>query len=32
MIQALKDANAWDFIKDKMSEKGLETNVGSAGG
>jgi len=29
--QALKDANAWSFIQNKMS-KGLETYVGGAGG
>lgn len=29
--QALKDANAWSFIKNKMS-KGIETEVGGAGG
>jgi ABC-type multidrug transport system fused ATPase/permease subunit len=23
--QALKDANAWDFIQKKMSEKGINT-------
>lgn len=32
IIQALKDANAWDFIQKKMGTKGLDTNVGSAGG
>jgi ABC-type multidrug transport system fused ATPase/permease subunit len=31
MIVALKDANAWTFIKDKFSE-GLDTMVGSGGG
>jgi len=31
MINALKDANAWSFIKDKFKE-GLETEVGSGGG
>ena len=29
--QALKDANAWSFIKNKMS-KGIETEVGGSGG
>ena len=31
IIQALKDANAWDFINDTMSE-GINTGVGSGGG
>ena len=31
IIEALKDANAWSFIKDKFSD-GLETMVGSGGG
>jgi hypothetical protein len=31
MITALKDANAWSFIKDKFTA-GLETMVGSGGG
>jgi ABC-type multidrug transport system fused ATPase/permease subunit len=31
MIQALKDANAWSFIKDKFAD-GLKTMVGSGGG
>ena len=31
IIQALKDANAYDFIKNKMS-KGIKTMVGGAGG
>ena len=30
--EALKSANAWDFIKEKMGEKGIDTQVGSAGG
>jgi len=28
---ALRDANAWDFIADKMS-KGLDTEIGGVGG
>ena len=32
IIQALKDANAWDFITDKLGEKGIDTNVGAGGG
>jgi len=31
IIEALKAANAWDFIKSKM-ELGLDTSVGSGGG
>jgi ABC-type multidrug transport system fused ATPase/permease subunit len=31
IIQALKDANAWDFITKKMKNK-LDTVVGGAGG
>ena len=31
IIQALKDANAWDFINEKMTN-GIETMVGGAGG
>ena len=31
IIQALQDANAWDFIKDKMT-KGLDTEIGGVGG
>ena len=31
IIDALKAANAWDFIKNKM-DKGLDTSVGSGGG
>ena len=31
IIEALKAANAWDFIKSKM-ESGLDTSVGSGGG
>jgi len=30
--QALKDANAWDFITKKMGEKGIHTSVGTGGG
>jgi ABC-type multidrug transport system fused ATPase/permease subunit len=32
MIDALKAANAWDFINKTMSEKGLDTMVGGSGG
>ena len=32
IIEALKNANAWDFIQKNMSEKGLDTVVGSSGG
>ena len=32
IIDALKAANAWDFINKNMSEKGLDTMVGGAGG
>ena len=32
IIQALKDANAWDFIQKKMKEKGINTTVGTGGG
>ena len=32
IIDALKAANAWDFISKNMSEKGLDTMVGGAGG
>ena len=32
IIQALKAANAWNFINDKMGENGINTNVGNAGG
>lgn len=31
IIQALKDANAYDFIKNKMT-KGIKTMVGGTGG
>jgi ABC-type multidrug transport system fused ATPase/permease subunit len=30
IIQALKAANAWDFIREM--ENGIKTNVGGAGG
>lgn len=29
--KALKDANAWDFIEDKMGSKGIDAQVGGAG-
>ena len=32
IIQALKSANAWDFINEKMGQDGINTNVGNAGG
>lgn len=32
VIQALKSANAWDFINQKMGKDGIYTNVGNAGG
>jgi ABC-type multidrug transport system fused ATPase/permease subunit len=32
IIEALKSANAWEFIVDKMKEHGVDTNVGNAGG
>lgn len=32
IIQALKSANAWDFINQKMGLEGINTNVGNAGG
>ena len=32
MIEALQAANAWDFIRYNMAEKGLDTMVGGAGG
>jgi len=28
ITQALKDANAWDFIQKKLGDKGIETRVG----
>lgn len=27
--QALKDANAWEFIQKKLGDKGIETRVGA---
>ncbi|CDW80084.1 abc transporter family protein [Stylonychia lemnae] len=32
VIQALKSANAWDFIQEKMIQNGIDTNVGNSGG
>jgi ABC-type multidrug transport system fused ATPase/permease subunit len=32
VILALKSANAWNFINEKMGENGIYTNVGNAGG
>lgn len=32
IIQALKDANAWDFINQKMGKEGIDSQVGGAGG
>jgi len=32
VIQALKSANAWDFITSKLGDEGIHTNVGNAGG
>jgi len=32
IIEALKAANAWDFIQDKMAEDGIDTIVGATGG
>jgi ATP-binding cassette subfamily B (MDR/TAP) protein 1 len=32
IIEALKNANAYDFIEKKMGEKGINTIVGSSGG
>ena len=32
VVQALKSANAWDFIEKKMEQYGINTNVGNAGG
>ena len=31
IIDALKAANAWNFIKKNMKEKGIDTLVGSSG-
>lgn len=32
IIEALKSANAYDFIESKMTKEGINTNVGNAGG
>lgn len=32
IIDALKVANAWDFIEEKMKDTLLDTEVGSGGG
>eukprot|EP00347_Sterkiella_histriomuscorum_P015933 403355132 len=32
VIEALKSANAWDFINEKMGKDGIYTNVGNSGG
>lgn len=32
VISALKMANAWKFIEDKMGAEGINTNVGNSGG
>ena len=32
IIEALKAANAWDFIQEHMAEKGIDTHVGAGGG
>lgn len=32
ITQALKDANAWDFIQKKMGSTGINTQVGGSGG
>ena len=32
IIQALKSANAWNFINEKMGADGINTNVGNSGG
>jgi ABC-type multidrug transport system fused ATPase/permease subunit len=32
IINALKSANAYDFIDSKMKEHGIDTNVGNSGG
>ena len=31
IIEALQAANAWDFIRNSMTEKGLDTVVGGSG-
>ena len=28
----MKSANAWDFIQQKLSENGIDSNVGNSGG
>lgn len=32
IVSALKAANAWDFIKKNLGEKGIDTQVGGSGG
>ena len=32
VINALKSANAWNFINEKMGAEGINTNVGNSGG
>ena len=32
IIEALKAANAWDFIRKKMSKDGIDTTIGGSGG
>lgn len=32
VIAALKSANAWNFINEKMGQEGINTNVGNSGG
>ena len=32
IVQALKDANAWDFIQQKLGKDAIHTNVGGVGG
>jgi ABC-type multidrug transport system fused ATPase/permease subunit len=32
VINALKSANAWNFINEKMGQDGINTNVGNSGG
>lgn len=32
VIDALRSANAWDFVNEKMKEHGIHTNVGNSGG
>ena len=31
IVKALKSANAWNFIQEKMGKDGIYTNVGNAG-